>query len=387
LTVYYGIDVLERNQFSILQGHRVGLFTNLAAVNRVLVPTYKIFSEANQVDLRCFFSPEHGLTGMVADGVAIDSTIDSSTGLPVYSLYGEHQAPSPDMLHDIDVIVCDIQDIGVRYYTFIWTLTYVMEACGATDTPLIVLDRPNPLGDNLDGGPLDTGLSSLVGRFSVPIQHGMTIGELATMINAVWNPTPAQLTVIPCEGWTRDQLWLTTGRPFVPPSPNMPHVSTVQHYPGACLIEGTKLSEGRGTALPFEVVGAPFIDSMALADNINSLGIAGAFARPHIFQPTNSKFNGQHCEGIQLHITDVDQFRPITAWLQILQIIRQIYPDGFEWLPAHNGIQHFDRLIGAKETRRLLDDNTAIKDIVGEWDVFLAMFREQRANYLLYGTS
>lgn len=385
--MYFGIDVLEREQFRQLAGQRVALFTNLAAVNRDMVPTYRIFNECDQFELVCFFSPEHGLNGMVADGIAVDSTADSVTGLPVYSLYGDQQAPTTAMLQDVDTVVCDIQDIGVRYYTFLWTLTHILEVCGNHHTAVVVLDRPNPLGEHIDGGGLDAALGSLVGRFSIPIQHGMTIGELATMINATWNPTPAEVDIIRCEGWQRNTPWSATGRPFVPPSPNMPHLSTAQHYPGACLIEGTSLSEGRGTALPFEVVGAPFIDAFALAATLNAQSIAGAQARPHVFQPTSSKFKGQPCAGIQLYITDLQQFRPLPAWLQVLGTIRQMYPQQFEWLAPHNGQQHFDRLIGDTTTRSLIDEGATLDTIVADWEAFHAAFREQRQPFLLYGVA
>lgn len=381
----FGIDRLVANHFQPLLGRRVGLFTNLSAVNQAMLTTYTLFARHDSIDLRAIFSPEHGLAGMAADGETVASTIDSRTGLPVYSLYGESYAPTAEMLADIDVMVCDIQDIGVRYYTFFWTISYILEACGQHSVEVMILDRPNPLGGGLDGGPLDPALSSLVGRFSIPIQHGMSLGELAQMINAHWNPTPAQLTVIPCATWQRSMQWPVTGRPFIPPSPNMPRFSTVMHYPGACLIEGTTLSEGRGTTLPFEIVGAPYLDPQALADSINAHRLEGIIARAHYFRPTASKYSGDVCGGIQLHITSNHKFRPLSAWLTILGIIRKQYPTDFAWLPAENGIQHFDRLIGDTNTRHLIDSGASFNDICLDWVTFHTEFIALRKPYLIYG--
>ncbi len=381
----FGIDLLVARGYEPLSGKRLGLFTNLAAVNRDMVTTYTLFSFAPQLDLRALFSPEHGLGGMVPDGAKVDSEMDVRTGLPVYSLYGDALVPTAEMLAEIDLIVCDIQDIGVRYYTFLWTLTHILEACGSYNVEVMVLDRPNPLGDRIDGGRLAPELSSLVGRFSIPIQHGMSWGEVANMVNDLWNPTPAQLQIIACEGWHRSMTWAEIDRPFVPPSPNMPHFSTTMHYPGACLIEGTTLSEGRGTGLPFEVVGAPYIDAITLATTINAQGISGAIARPHYFQPTDSKFGGQACSGIQLHITNYMLFRPLTAWLKVLKTICEMYPQQFSWLPAHRGIRHFDRLIGDKSTRKLLEGEASVEQISAKWSDFHSEFLDVRQPYLIYG--
>ncbi|MFP4322845.1 MAG: exo-beta-N-acetylmuramidase NamZ domain-containing protein [Anaerolineales bacterium] len=369
----FGIDRLQRADFAPLQGQRVGLFTNLSAVDGRLTRTYDIFRVAPAVDLRAFFSPEHGLAGSVADGVKVASGQDAITGLPVHSLYGEALHPTQQMLAEVEVIVCDIQDIGVRYYTYLWTLTHILEACGEHGVRVMILDRPNPLGKTLSGGGLDPALASIVGRYDIPVQHGMTLGELAQMINSRWNPTPAEINVIPCEGWQRDLAWRDLKRPFIPPSPNMPHFSTVQHYPGACLVEGTELSEGRGTPLPFEVVGAPFIDGYDLAQQIT---IPGAIARPIEFTPSASKFAHERCEGIQLHITDATRFAPLPAWLQIIAYIRHRYPEAFAWKAAH-----FDRLIGHVAIREAIDTRQSLP----HWDAYLADFRQARQPYLIYG--
>lgn len=381
----FGIDRLEADDFALLSGKQVGLFTNLSAVNHALMPTYELFQRAENVQLVALFSPEHGLAGAVADGVAVGSTIDSRTGIPIHSLYGDTLAPTEAMLAGIDVLVCDIQDIGVRYYTFLWTLSYILEACGEHHVPVMILDRPNPLGDKIDGGSLAPHLASLVGRFPIPIQHGMTIGEMARMVNAIWNPYPTELEVVACVGLDRHMQWPDTGRPFVPPSPNMPHFITAVHYPGACLVEGTTLSEGRGTALPFEIVGAPFIDGMLLANILNETGLPGALARPHQFTPTASKFAGETCGGVQIHITDMVQCRPLEVWLIMLKTVHEMYPVDLRWLAPSGDLQHFDRLIGDESVRQMIDVGEPLDRIMADWSAFHEQFRQQRAPFLIYG--
>ncbi|MEO1290265.1 MAG: DUF1343 domain-containing protein, partial [Chloroflexota bacterium] len=320
-----GIDVLQASNFEALIGKWVGLFTNPSAVNAEMVTSYQSMVDAEQVNLVALFGAEHGLFGAVQDGETIDNMVDSATGIPIRSLYGKQYRPSAEMLNDIDVMVCDIQDIGVRYYTYQWTMTHVIEACGEHGIPVIVLDRPNPLGDVVAGRSLQEGISSLVGRFNVPNQHGMTIGEMMQLCNAKWNPNPADLTVIPCENYQRTVTWDVIGRPFVPPSPNMPHLSTVQHYVGSCLIEGTNISEGRGTTLPFEIVGAPFIDGQLLASELNALNLPDVRFRPHAFVPSVRKFANEVCDGVQVHIMGED-YDPLLSWIHRLYRINYMQP-------------------------------------------------------------
>ncbi len=384
----FGIDRLKDDGFAALHGKRVGLFSNLTAVDRDLTTTYDVLRLAANVNLTALFGPEHGFAGTAADGEHVSTATDPRTGLSVYSLYGETMQPTAEMLDGIDVMVCDLQDIGVRYYTFLWTLTYVIDACGQHGIDVMILDRPNPLGGTVDGGTLDPNLSSLVGRYSIPVQHGMTIGEMAVMINSRWNLSPANVSVITCDGWQRDQKWDAIGRAFVPPSPNMPHFVTALHYPGACLIEGTTLSEGRGTPLPFEVVGAPFIDGWDLAAALHQLNLPGVRFRPHLFQPNNSKFKGEACGGVQVHITDLTAYRPLVVWLHIIRTIQRLYPDHFAWLPPYASaigeIQHFDRLIGSTDVRAQLDADAPIEDIIADWPAFHQQFSQATAEYLLY---
>lgn len=383
--IQFGIDSLEADGFKALAGRRVGLMTNPAAVNSALVTTYDVFRKSD-ARLAALFAPEHGFAGAVADGERVALSVDRRTGLPVFSLYGESYRPTPAMLESVDVVVCDIQDVGVRYYTFLWTISYILEACGESGVEVMVLDRPNPLGDTVRGGGLAPEFSSFVGRFPVPVQHGMTLGELAQMMNAVWNPTPAKLTVIPCKGWRPESLWPETGLAYTPPSPNMPHFVTNLHYPGACLIEGTTLSEGRGTALPFEITGAPYIDGIALAEQLNRYAWPGVRFRPHTFQPAASKYAGQYCDGVQAHITDSRAYDPLGVWLGVIHEIRHRYPESFTWWPSYHEAErhHFDRLIGSASVRPMIDKGAPLDALMAVWDAFCQEFRTARRPYLLY---
>jgi uncharacterized protein YbbC (DUF1343 family) len=269
--------------------------------------------------------------------------------------------------------------IGTRYYTFLWTISHIIEACGEAGIPILILDRPNPLGAAVGGRGLEAAHASLVGRYDIPIQHGMTLGEMLSYLNTKHNPKPAELRVMAMEGWRREQFWHETELPFVPPSPNMPHPVTAYHYPGACLVEGTNLSEGRGTALPFEIVGAPFLDGVTLADALNAADLAGIRFRAHSFRPSASKHTGENCEGIQAHITDLKTYDPLRTWLTVIREIRLSYPEQFEWRP------HFERLIGSESVRHAIDAGAEVDDIMSAWDDYCSAFREDAREFLIYG--
>lgn len=398
MVVRSGLEALVDDGFSLLAGQRIGLMTNPSAVDRRLTSAYRLFATQPAVNLTALFAPEHGLAGAAPDAEKIASTTDPHTGLPVYSLYGDTYRPTASMLQAVDALVCDIQDIGVRYYTFTWTVSHILEAAGEHGVRVVILDRPNPLGGAVIDGPgLDREMASFVGRFPVPVQHGMTLGELTWMINATWNPTPADLVIVPCAGWRREMIWDETGLPWVSPSPNMPTLTTLRHYPGACLVEGTQLSEGRGTALPFEIVGAPWIDPLALADRLNGEIWAeemGARFRPHTFQPFHSKWAGQTCHGVQATIADPSRWRPIHVWLGVIITLRALYPDHFAWLPEHpdTGVQHFDRLIGSASVRQEIEAGVTANEpveailaqITAQWVDDCRAFAEERRPFLLY---
>ncbi|NLX08764.1 MAG: DUF1343 domain-containing protein [Chloroflexi bacterium] len=393
-----GLEVLHDDDFRPLAGQRVALMTSPGAVDHRLRSAYDLFTRSAGVNLVALFSPEHGLSGVEEAGELIASSTDARTGLPVYSLHGDTFRPTADMLAGVDVIVCDVQDIGVRYYTYPWTITHIIEAAGEYGVRVLILDRPNPLGGIVVDGPLlDRHLTSLVGRYPVPVRHGLTLGELMQMHNATWNPTPADLTVIPCDGWRRGMLWPDTGLPWVPPSPNFPQLATLAHYPGACLVEGTRLSEGRGTTLPFEIVGAPWIDGPVLADHLRGAAWGerfGAGFRPHSFRPTFEKWAGQVCHGVQVHVLDPARWRPLEVWIGLIAAIRTLYPERFEWLPIFEGASapHFDLLIGSKWVRREIEASaTAGQSIEAllarfavEWADDSHAFEVQRQPFLLY---
>ncbi len=385
-----GLEKLRADHFALLKGKRVGLLTNPSAVDYQFVSTYEIFSQSDAVNLTTLFGPEHGMAAAAPDAESVDNAIDTRTGLPIYSLYGETYRPTPDMLNNLDVLVCDIQDVGVRFYTYIWTISYILEVCGEQGKEVMILDRPNPIGDTIGGGQLDEELSSFVGRFDIPIRHGMTVGELAQMMNDRWNPTPCQLTVVTCDGWERTMLWSDTAREFVQSSPAMPTFVTALHYPGSCMIEGTCLSEGRGASLPFQTVGAPYIDGDYLAETLNTQNMVGVRFRPHAFLPTFSKYADETCYGVQLHITDHQNFDPIRAWLATLIEIRTLYADQFEWLPPNQpgverGMQwHFDRLMGRTVYRQMIDDGASVDEVMDGWSAYCDEFRTIREPYLIY---
>ncbi|MEZ4733515.1 MAG: DUF1343 domain-containing protein [Caldilineaceae bacterium] len=376
-TVRFGIDGLLAHHRNTLQGVRLGLVTNDAATTallpRPLTPTRQALQAAG-VPLYALFAPEHGLGASAADGAVINDAQDALTGLLVRSLYGATYRPTPAMLADIDLLLFDIPDVGVRFYTYIWTLSYVMEACAEAGVPLWVLDRPNPLGGDLakaEGPSLDEAhLASFVGRWAMPIRHSLTIGELARLWNGE-RRLGVDLTVIPVENWQRSQLWSDVGLPFVPTSPSMPSYETVLPYPGTCLFEGTNLSEGRGTTTPFRIAGAPWLDAYAVADTFNRQNLPGVVARAVQFSPTTNKYTDQLCQGIMVHVLDEDHFRPVAAGLQLLATIIRHHPQQFQWLPyptadSGAGYGHFDRLIGQLWVREALHRADAT-DVIPQW--------------------
>jgi uncharacterized protein YbbC (DUF1343 family) len=254
-------------------------------------------------------------------------------GVPLYSLYSDTRRPTAEMLTGLEAFVIDLQDVGTRIYTYIWTVTYCLEACAERQLPVVLLDRPNPLGGVVVEGPrLDPAFASFVGRAPIPMRHGRTIGELAAQLNESMG-IHADLTVVPVQGWQREQLWPATGRAWVPPSPNLPTFASALVYPGQVLLEGTHLSEGRGTTTPFEVAGAPYIDPFRLADCLREFSLPGVVFRPVRFRPTFDKWQGESCGGVYFHVTDPQSFRPYRTTLHVLSAIRGLWPREFQWRP------------------------------------------------------
>lgn len=370
-----GISALLDTGRDLLRGRRVGVLTGPSGVLPDMTASAGALLRA--ADVRALFGPEHGLLGAAAPGAHIAGDKHSS-GVPIYSLYGDQLAPTADQLADCDVIVCDIQDIGCRFYTYAWTLVLLMQAAAGAGVAVIVADRPNPLGGAVEGPGVDADQRTLVGLHDVPIRHGLTLGELARLTNAEL-AIGCDLTVVPCEGWRRADRWAATGLPWTAPSPNMPTAATALVYPGACLIEGTNLSVGRGTALPFEWLGAPWLDAPALANTLNNAALPGVRWRPVAFQPCAAPYAGKLCYGVQPHILDADAFRPVLSGLVLLAAARALGDGQFDWLAAH-----FDRLAGSTRVRTAIDAGVPPAEVAAEWRPYEMAFRERVAPFLLY---
>lgn len=380
-----GLQRFVREYTARVQGRRVGLVTHAAAVAPDYTHALDMLLQ-NRVHVTALFGPEHGLDGAGADATAIDHTTDARTGLPVFSLYGVAHEPSPLMLNDVDVLIFDMQDVGARFYTFFSTLDYVMRAAERAGKAMLVFDRPNPInGADIQGPLVDPGLESFISHLPVPIRHGFTTGELAQFIRRT-KKMNLELTVIPMRGWDRSMYFDETGLPWVPLSPGMPHTATTLTYPGTCLIEGTNVSEGRGTALPFQVLGAPWLDGYALAQKLNGLDLPGVRFRPHAFVPTASKFRDVKCGGVQVHVTDCRRYRPVSTGIYLLAALRAFVPERFEFLQTswEGTPPHLDLLAGTARVREGLRDGTPVDEIIAEWQRSQAEFAATREPDLLY---
>jgi uncharacterized protein YbbC (DUF1343 family) len=380
-TVEPGIEVLAGDSSEILAGMRVGLITNHTGESRDGTPSANLLLEAG-IDVVALLSPEHGLRGSAGPGETIRDLIDEATGLPVYSLYGERLAPDSAILAGLDALVFDIQDIGARYYTYVSTMAEAMREAAAADLLFVVADRPNPIGGELvQGNVLNPAFASFVGLFPVAMRHGMTAGEIALMFNEEFS-IGARLRVIPAGGWRRSQWAGDTGLPWVPPSPNMPSLESAAHYPGTCLFEGTNLSVGRGTDRPFQLIGAPWLESEDVLRRLSNADLRGVELTPTRFTPRGSddaKFEGVQVRGIRLEVTDRDLYDPTRTAVAMLLAIRESADTAWSWRPAV-----FDRLAGTDQLRIAVDEGRDVDGILGEWAAGLATFRTVRARYLIY---
>jgi uncharacterized protein YbbC (DUF1343 family) len=385
--VLTGAEQLRAEGFARLRGRRVGLLTNSTGVTADLVSLIDQVAAAPGVELVALFAPEHGLAAGAAEGAHITSAVHPRLGIPVHSLYGESQAPTAEQLAGLDLLLIDLQDVGARFYTYTSTVALALEACGRAGPPALLLDRPNPLGGTaLEGPLLEPSCRSFVGLHPIPIRHGLTLGELARLFNELGG-YGAALEVLPLAGWRRAMWYDETGLPWVTPSPNLPTFASAIVYPGTCLIEGTTLSEGRGTALPFEQLGAPWLDGDALAAELNALALPGVRWRPVGFTPGHGrKFPGTPCGGVQLHVTDRDALRPVEAVLHLLATVRRLAPDDFAWRPPANPDRpsFIDLLAGTPRLREALDAGRPPAEIAAGWAPDLARFAETRRAVLLY---
>jgi uncharacterized protein YbbC (DUF1343 family) len=381
-----GIEALLRDLPRELHGKRIGLVTNPTGVDRELRSDIDLLAARKDVALVALYGPEHGVRGDAQAGERVDASRDAATGLPVYSLYGRNKEPGADVLRGVDALVYDIQDIGTRYYTYPYTLANVLRAGKKFGVPVWVLDRPNPLGgEKVEGPVLDPRFASFVGMFPIPVRHGLTIGELATLFNTEFG-IGADLHVVKMHGWTRDMREPGDALAWVPPSPNMPTRDTALAYPGAGLIEGTNVSEGRGTTHPFEIVGAPFVDGQRLAAKLNALGLPGVRFRPTWFTPTFSKYKDQPCAGVQIHIVDRDAYSSFRTGVALVKTLHDLYPDDFRFESnAPGGAKDFfDKLAGNAWLREAIERGDTLDAIEARWRPSLQAFERVRQRYLLY---
>jgi len=329
-----GLERIVDQDSPLLRGVRFGLLMNQASVDWQFRYACDILAEKYSGQLKAIFTPQHGLWGE-AQANMIESPHGryEPLGVPIYSLYSETREPTAEMLRGLDVLVIDLQDVGTRVYTFAWTVRHCLIACQRAGVRVVLLDRPNPTGGKIAEGPmLDKSFTSFVGEAEIPLRHGLTLGELALMLNAEQN-IGAKLDVIPMAGWRREMRFHATGRKWLAPSPNMPRTTTAMLYPGQVLLEGTNLSEGRGTTTPFEIVGAPFIDPYALVKDLRNFKLPGLVVRPTRFVPTFDKWQGQSCGGVAMHISEPAEVRSVTATLAILAAVNKLWPNEFAWLP------------------------------------------------------
>jgi uncharacterized protein YbbC (DUF1343 family) len=386
--VLSGLDVLVSRLPSLLRGRSVGLLCHQASVTRRLTHAAEAIRSMRGVRLRRLFAPEHGLTGAAQDHARIGAERDPRTGLPVLSLYGRRLEPEPQALDGLDTLVVDLQDVGARYYTFVWTMALAMRSAARAGLPVVVLDRPNPLGgERLEGNMPDPRFASFVGLYPLPTRHGMTIGELAGYLNDT-HGLGCDLTVVPMLGWRRAMLWEAAELPFVAPSPNMPTVDTARVYPGGCLIEGTNLSEGRGTTRPFEWVGAPFLDGPRLARALERRGLPGVRFRGIGFEPAFHKWKGRRCGGVQVHVTDANRFKPVATYLALLAEARKQAPRHFKWRKPPYEFERrklpIDLLGGGPSMRQAVERGAPLRRLEASWRRDLARFARARRPFLLY---
>jgi uncharacterized protein YbbC (DUF1343 family) len=400
-----GLELFLDEYLHLVKGKKVGLLTNPSGVDANLKSDVEILARQAGVNLVALYGPEHGHGGQAQAGESVSYTIDRQFNIPVFSLYGqagkspsgwqknvdekmrsfdtksEGKIPEGDMLQKIDVMIYDIQDVGTRVYTYISSMAYAMQSCAELGVEFIVLDRPNPItGSIMEGPVLDyPRYSSFVGLYPIPLRHGMTAGELAKLFNDRFLEKKVALTVIPMKGWKREMWYDQSNLPWVLPSPNMPTLETATVYPGQVFLEGTNVSEGRGTTKPFELFGAPWIDGYELTRKLNELGLPGVQFREAWFRPTFSKFQGEACRGAQVHVTDRSVFRPLAMTLHIIKTILELYPDKFQFQE-----DYFDKIMGTDKVRKALLQGESVRGIIRGFEKGLEEFGALRRPYLLY---
>jgi len=382
-----GLDCLVKKEFSVLKGYRVALLANPASVDRKLNHITDLIYE--HIQISAIFGPQHGLYGHTQDNmIEWEDFIHPHFKCPVYSLYGEVREPKEFMLHNIDIMVIDLFDVGSRYYTFLWTALLMVKACGNKKIKVLVPDRPNPItGNKIEGPSVNRDFLSFVGLHPLIIRHGLTTGEALKMIQGELN-LATDLEVIPVKNWERDMWYDETGLSWVMPSPNMPTLDTAIVYPGGCLIEGTSLSEGRGSTKPFEIIGAPYIDPYIIEKDLKEFRLKGVYFRPLYFQPTFQKYAGKICGGIQIHVTERNLFEPVKTFVAILMAVHKRYEKETLWRHPPYEYEYkklpFDILSGSQKLREMIDRGESLENIIALWEKDEEKFKERREKYLFY---
>ena len=387
--VKLGLELLLSDRIDLLKGKRVGLICNQASVDHQFLHAADLFSEHPAIELTTLFGPQHGIRGDVQDNmIETGHSVDRQTNLPIYSLYSETREPTEEMLNDVDVLVFDLQDVGCRVYTFIYTMAYAMNACAKYGKKFIVCDRPNPInGIDIEGNLLEVGHESFVGQFPIPMRHGMTVGELALMFNIKFG-IACDLEVVSMENWAREDFYDETDAPWVMPSPNMPTVDTAVVFPGTVYLEGTQISEGRGTTRPFEILGAPFVNAKEFTDSLNQLQLPGVIFRQINFLPTFQKCHNFVCGGTFIHVTDRRSFKPVLTGLAVIRNLYSMYPKEFKWkIPPYEyefDRNPFDVISGSLKTRKMIEENWSVSGFEDSWREDVLMFEAERKEFLLY---
>lgn len=374
-----------------MRGQRVGLIAHPASVDASLRSAVRLVQSSPGIHLTALFGPEHGLHAGAQDMIAVSGEEDRASGLRVFSLYGDtidSLAPSPESLEGIDLLVADLQDVGARYYTFSATLALTLESLALRGKRMMLLDRPNPIGGTrVEGPPIEDAMRSFVGHVRTPIRHGLTMGELL-LHHARGAEIEGALEVVPMRGWSRSMSFEETGLPWIPPSPNMPTLDTAHVYPGACLVEATNLSEGRGTTRPFEWIGAPFLDPERLASFLEAEKLPGVTFRPLTFVPAFHKWAGQACGGVALHVTDRDRFQPVRTGIALLIAARRLAPSRFAWRkePYEFVVDRpaIDLLTGSPQVRERIEAGAGLEEVVEGWAAAESSWIQARSGSLLY---
>jgi uncharacterized protein YbbC (DUF1343 family) len=391
--VLTGLDVLIAKNFEILKGLKVGVVTNHTAVSKSGEHLVDLLHARSDIEVRAIFAPEHGFRGDEEGGNSIPGSTDLKTGIPIHSLYGSNRQPTAEMMEGIEMLIFDIQDVGTRFYTYISTMGYVLEAGAAYNIPVMILDRPNPIGRAVAGNVLDDGFESFVGRYKIPIQYGLTMGELARMITGeklIPGLGDVELHVVECQGWPADAFWQETDLKWLPPSPNMRNTNETLTYPGLCLLEGVRINEGRGTEFPFEYIGAPYMDSKRMAQWLLASGVKGFTVEPVTYTPVdipgaavNPLFEGEVVNGVKIKVTDPAAFNAVDFLLHLLVITKANYPEDFGWRSTRGP----DRLWGGSALRELVDAGAGVDEIKATYLDELEAFKEIRKKYFIYPDS